>query len=113
MSEENTEKGNIITFPKTKKGSPPVTIEEIKHNIEEARRYKIEIDLDDFKEYCLEYFNALNMDILDENNIKSYAIFCEAAAALFYKCSGYDHPFQIVADTIIQIKSEEDEKNKE
>jgi hypothetical protein len=108
MDQKELDKKNIIVFPKNKRASPPNSIDEINKNIEEARKYKIDLDIDEFLKISEEYFNELGYDIGIEENLKSYAVFVESLTSLVYKSVGYTHPFQILSEELVKIKNEED-----
>lgn len=94
---------NIVIFPKSKKNSPPQTVEEILENVEKIRVEHSDLVLDELIPQIYTYFLDLGIDVMKHSCTKENVMLMEAIRSLIYKHNNLDHPLQTLADTIFTV----------
>jgi hypothetical protein len=92
---------NVIVFPKTKKDSPPMSLEEVLNGVETAKRLHIEIMMDEIVGDIIHVLRDNGgFDLTTEDSMKSTAFFIESFRAAIYKSAGLYHIMHEMADEI-------------
>lgn len=89
---------NIIAFPRGKKDSPPITMEELNAKVSETRREHIEYLLDETLSFVFSRCYDEGFDLGQEECVKSTALIVEALRAGLLNTVGIEHPLHDVAD---------------
>jgi hypothetical protein len=100
--------GNVITFPKAKRGVPPQSIEEALASIEAVRTEHIDFLVD---ECCSFLFGRLldeGFDLGEESITKHAALLVESMKSALSASVGIHHPLQGLADKMFLYESEMD-----
>ncbi len=97
---------NVILFPRTKKGAPANSIDEILENVEQARREQVELLIDDTLSFVFSRCYAEGFDLTDDRCIKTTALVVESLRASLYKTSGLPHTLHSVADQMFVNEEE-------
>lgn len=100
---------NIIKFPKSMRGTPPVSMEETLQRVESARKEHIDWLLDDVCAYVFSRLGEEGLDLVDESSTKYTALVIKSLESAMYHCYRIEHPMQIIAEKIFQF-SEDIEK---
>jgi hypothetical protein len=91
---------NVIVFPRSKKGAPANSIDEILENVEQARREQVEMLIDDTLSFVFSRCYAEGFDLTDDKCIKTTGLVVESLRAALYKTCNISHTLHSVADEI-------------
>ena len=97
---------NVIVFPRSKKGAPANSIDEILENVEQARREQVELLIDDTLSFVFSRCYAEGFDLTDDRCVKATALVVESLHASLYKTSGIPHTLHDVADQMFVDEKE-------
>ena len=100
---------NIILFPKSKKGSPPQTVEEIQNSVTQLRLEHINEMMEVVVPNIVDIFENIGIIVHDHEYIKDVALLLESIKSLIYKYNGLNHSFHELADNIFQYTVQDDE----
>lgn len=100
---------NVIAFPKSKKDSPPQTLEELHSKIEETRKDHIEYLIDMLMPMIFGACQDEGFDLVDEENMKPTALFVESFKAALYCTAGIEHPLHIAAEELCILEEDNEE----
>lgn len=98
---------NIVLFPKQKKDTPPITIEQLYENVEITRREHIEFLIDDVFSFVFQRCQEEGFDLSLDQCLKTTGLVVESFRAGLYNTVGIDHPLHKVAETLFIEGSEE------
>lgn len=98
---------NVILFPKAKKGSPPITMEQLYENVEETRKEHIEYLIDDTLSFVFERCREEGFDLSGEHCLKTTTMLIEAFRAGLYKSVDIDHPLHAIASVMFIDQAEQ------
>lgn len=91
---------NVVLFPKQKKDTPPLTIEQLYQDVESLRREHIEFLLDEILSFAFQRCYEEGFDLTSEECIKSTALIVEAFRAGLHNTVGIPHALHVVAENI-------------
>lgn len=94
---------NVIIFPKVPLRSPPHTMEELRIHIDNTRKDHIEYIIDEMMPRIFSWVEEEGFNIIDENCVKSTALFIESFKAVLYKSVEIDHFLHQVAEDSCEI----------
>ena len=94
---------NVVIFPKSKKNSPPQTVEEILENVEKIRVEHSDMVLDELIPQIYTYFLDLGIDVMKHTCTKENIMLMESIRSLIYKHNNLEHPLQTLSDTIFNV----------
>jgi len=97
---------NVIVFPRSKKGAPANSIDEILENVEQARREQVEMLIDDTLSFVFSRCYAEGFNLTDDKCIKTTGLVIEALRASLYKTSGLPHTLHDIAEQIFVDEKE-------
>lgn len=98
---------NVIQFPKLKRNTPPLSIEELNKNIEETRKEHVEYVIDETMSFAFQRAYDEGFDLGEDDCFKVTAMLVEAYRAALYKSVGIYHPLHDFADTAFAITDDE------
>ena len=101
---------NVIIFPKGKRDAPPMTMEEVLNNVEDARREHIEFLVDDVMSFVFQRCYDEGFDMGTDEGVKATALLVESFRASLYKTIGVEHPLHAAADMMFVEEAAEDEQ---
>lgn len=99
---------NVVLFPKQKKDTPPLTIEQLYENVEGTRREHIEFMLDEVLSFVFQRCYEEGFDLGGDHCMKTTALVVESLRAGLYNTVGIQHPLHQVAETLFVEDIEED-----
>ena len=91
---------NVVLFPKSKRGSPPNSIDEIHENITVARKERIEMLIDEAMSFAFGLCQVEGFDLTADGCEKTTAMAIESLRAALYKTAGLRHSLFDVADQL-------------
>ena len=91
---------NVIIFPKAKRDTPPLTMEQLLENVEGTRKEHVEFLIDDLMSFVFQRSYEEGFDMGSDESIKQTALLVESFRAALYKVAGIAHPLHTVADTM-------------
>lgn len=99
---------NVVLFPKQKKDTPPLTIEQLYENVEGTRREHIEFLLDEVLSFVFQRCYEEGFDLGQDECLKTTGLVVESFRAGLYNTVGITHPLHQVAETLfVEEKHEE------
>jgi hypothetical protein len=99
---------NVIVFPKSKKDTPPLTMQEIVEKQEEVRKGHIEFVLDEVLANCFGFCYNEGFDLGRDDCVKTTGLVIEALRAALFKSVGLNHQLHELADSLYIQSSVED-----
>lgn len=100
---------NVIAFPKAKKDTPPLTMEELYENVESTRKEHVEFVMDEILSFAFARAAEEGFNLADEDCLKTTALLVESFRSALYNSVGIDHPFHPMAEDVFKITDENDE----
>lgn len=97
---------NIVIFPKAKRGSPPLNMEELLETVETTRKEHTEFLMDDILSFVFSRCLEEGFDLNQDHCLKSTALLVESFRSALYGTFGADHPLHEMAEAM--FVSEED-----
>lgn len=97
---------NVVMFPKSKKNSPPQTMEELLETVESTRKEHAEYLIDGVFSFVFSRCYDEGFDLNSDTCMKSTAMLIETFRAALYGAVGVHHPLHDVAEEM--FISEED-----
>lgn len=99
---------NVIAFPKGKKSTPPQTLAEARQNVTEAQVIMaVDIAYESIARALVDVCNA-GFDPFAKTTSANDIMFCvEAVKALILRTVDVNHPFQSIADEVVEIEDPE------
>lgn len=99
---------NVIAFPKGKKSTPPQTLAEVRQNVSEAQVIMaVDIAYEGIARALIDVCNA-GFDPFEKTSSAVDIMFCvEALKSLIMRTVDIDHPFQGIADEIVEVDDPE------
>jgi len=91
---------NIIVFPKSKKDTPPLTIQEIVEKQEEVRKGHIEFVLDEVLANCFGFCYNEGFDLGKDECVNTTGLVIESLRAALFKSVGLNHSLHQLADSL-------------
>ena len=98
---------NIVLFPKQKKDSPPMTIEQLYESVEGTRREQIEYLIDDVLSFVFQRCYEEGFDLGQDKCLKTTGLVVESFRAGLYNTISMEHPLHKVAETLFVEGTEE------
>lgn len=99
---------NVVVFPKQKKGSAPLTMEEVYQAALENRKDHIEYLIDEVLSDAFIYVREAGFDMGEEKCTKTTAMVIESLRSALYQSAGIFHPLQPVAEMMFDRNSDEE-----
>jgi hypothetical protein len=98
---------NVVIFPKQKKDTPPLTIEQLYENVEGARKEHIEFLLDEVLSFVFQRCYEEGFDLGADECLKTTGLVVESLRAGLYNTVSIPHALHQVADTLFIEETEE------
>ena len=95
---------NVILFPKTKRDTPPQSIEEIHEKREQVKKEHIEMVLDDIMSNVFYHTSEEGFQLSEEECIKETSLVIEALRAAMYKAVDLNHPLHDLANNMFKYE---------
>jgi hypothetical protein len=99
---------NVVVFPKTKRGSPPQTIEEVLENVEKIRLEHSDFIIEEVIPQLYMFFLDLGIDVMKQDCTKENVMLMESIRSLVYKHNNLEHPLQQLSEDLFTIASNTD-----
>jgi hypothetical protein len=91
---------NVIVFPKTKKGTPANSIDEILENVGVARREHIEMLIDTTLAHVFSHCYQEGFDLTEDRCVKTTALVVESLRAALYNTCNMEHSLHSFAEQL-------------
>lgn len=95
---------NVIAFPKYKRETPPMSLEELFDKVRNTRQEHIEFILDEILPSLIFYINTEGFDITSDKCEKEMIFFVESFRSLLYKAARLEHKFHDLAEEVIEVE---------
>lgn len=91
---------NVVVFPRSKRDTPPQSIEEIVEKRQEIQKEHIEFVIDEALAACFSFCYNEGFDVSSNECTKATGLFVEALRATLFKSVGFQHPLHELADSL-------------
>jgi len=96
---------NVIAFPKSKKNTPPQTIEEILDTVETNRKDHVDMFIDQMAPFVFSRAYEEGIDLSQDHCNKTSALMVESLKAALYKAYGIYHPLHEFAESAFDVQN--------
>jgi tRNA A37 threonylcarbamoyladenosine modification protein TsaB len=91
---------NVIVFPKSKKGAPVSSIDEILENVGAARREQVEMLIDATLSFVFSQCYQEGFNLTEDRCVKTTALVVESLRAALYNTCNMEHSLHSFADQL-------------
>lgn len=107
---------NVVIFPKGKKDSPPITMQDLMGSVAETRMFHADMILDVISENIMDLACDEGFPLGQEDDVPHLVFMMESIKSALMHSIGIEHPFQDLAHEHIRVMdekmaAEEEEEN--
>ena len=99
---------NIVLFPKGKKDSPPLSMEQLMSSVSDTRTQHADFILDEIGSFIFARSFEEGFDLGGDDNEKQVTLMMESIRSCLLHVVGVDHVLQEFAEDCIQLNDEEE-----